>query len=133
MLELVDMLNAKLRYTGDTIYILTSLSDNGMIFNEHLHDKIVSFHEWFPYIDIDHVLISTGPKRDTVEYITNHVIKSNDILIDDYNKNLEEWRAAGGTSVKYCNGINNPNSFDGQKIGHYSSDASQMLNILMSL
>lgn len=33
-------------------------------------------------------------------------IHENDILWDDYNKNLEEWRAAGGLAVKCHNNIN---------------------------
>ena len=28
------------------------------------------------------------------------------LLIDDYKKNLKEWENAGGTAIKYCNGIN---------------------------
>jgi hypothetical protein len=30
------------------------------------------------------------------------------ILIDDYNKNLDEWKAAGGIPIKFLNGINSP-------------------------
>ena len=32
--------------------------------------------------------------------------QSYDILIDDYNKNLNEWIAAGGCAIKFLNGIN---------------------------
>lgn len=133
MLEVVDMLSAKARYTDDEIYILTSLSNNGIIFNEHFHDKIVSFHKWFPYIDIDHILISTGPKRDVVEYVTNNPITENDILIDDFNRNLVEWRNSGGISIKYCNGINDPASFDGKKLLSQTQSPDDMLRYLLNL
>lgn len=31
-----------------------------------------------------------------------------DCLIDDFNANLKEWDNAGGTAIKYLNGINSP-------------------------
>ncbi len=116
MLEVVDKLYERSRYTRDEIYILTSIFNNGAIFNEHFHDKVNWLHKWTPYIDIDHILISVTSKRDAVEYIHNHKLSSKDILIDDYNKNLNDWETAFGTSVKYCNGINSPESFNGIKI-----------------
>lgn len=35
------------------------------------------------------------------------IVDENAILLDDYNKNLEEWRRAGGTAVKLINNVNN--------------------------
>ena len=125
MLQVVDNINASLRYTGDEIFILTSLINNNMsIFNEHVHDKIVSFNKWFPYIDIDHILIAGSSKRDTVAYITDVDVNRSDILIDDYNQNLIAWRSFGGTAIKYSNGINDPRSFDGHSVGLMTSCAS---------
>lgn len=132
MLEVFDKLHTATRYTKDELFILSSLSNNGMIFNEHLHDKLVSFNRWFNYIDIDHIIISVGPKRDVVEFITNNLVTSKDILIDDFNRNLEEWKFAEGTSIKYCNGINNPNSFDGHKI-YRNTPADEILQYLLNL
>jgi hypothetical protein len=100
--------------------------NNGAIFNEHLHDKIFSLDKWVPYIDIDHILISVTSKRDAVEYIMNHELTSNDVLIDDYNKNLNDWRNAGGTAIKYCNGINSPDSFSGPRISCVQSIKSMI-------
>lgn len=113
-LELVDRLHHNSRYTGDKIYILTSLPMNNAIFNEHFHDKIEWLAEWLPYIAIGDILISVTSKRDAVEYIHDHTLTADDILIDDYNKNLVEWRDAGGTAIKYCNGLNDPTSFKGE-------------------
>lgn len=129
MLEVIDIMHQKSRYTGDHIYLLTSIPMNGAIFNEHFHDKISWVHRWLPYLDIDDILISVTSKRDTVEYIQNHQLSTKDILIDDYNRNLNDWRKANGISVKYCNGINSPDSFDGIKI-HKTDDACAIIEAL---
>lgn len=131
MLEVIDKLFERSRYTQDQIYILTSICNNGAIFNEHFHDKVNWLHKWMPYIDIDHILISVTSKRDAVEYIHNHKLTTNDILIDDYNKNLKDWTVADGTAIKYCNGINTPASFDGIKI--YKADTTDnILSVIMA-
>ena len=118
MLEFVDKLHERCRYNEDELFILTSLPNKSPIFNEHFHDKIAWLHEWCPYIDIDHILISVSSKNDAVEYIQDHEITANDILIDDWKENLKEWKQKGGTAVKYCNGINDPKSFDGILLLH---------------
>lgn len=123
MLEVIDRMHQRSRYTGDRIYLLTSIPMNGAIFNEHFHDKISWAGTWLPYLGIDAILISVTSKRDAVEYIQNHQLSSNDILIDDYNKNLVDWQTHGGISVKYCNGQNNPESFTGPKI--YRDDSAE--------
>lgn len=65
-------------------------------------------HQWIdkycPDIDREHrIFTQTGVPK--IEYIPGGVSES-DILWDDYNKNLEEWQAAGGTAVKCHNNIN---------------------------
>ena len=125
MLEVIDRMHQRSRYTGDRIYLLTSIPMNGAIFNEHFHDKISWARTWLPYLGIDAILISVTSKRDAVEYIQNHQLSSNDILIDDYNKNLVDWQKHGGISVKYCNGQNNPESFTGPKI--YRDDSAESI------
>lgn len=132
-LEFVDKLHAQSRYTGDELFILTSIAMNGAIFNEHFHDKISWIHKWLPYIDINHILISVTTKRDAVEYIHNHTLTPHDVLIDDYNKNLKDWQKAGGTAIKYSNGINNPDSFSGGKLYHTDSIDKMFYDLYKSL
>lgn len=51
-------------------------------------------HRLFPEMGTDKSTVIPGGIRPT------------DVLLDDYNKNLEEWRQAGGQSVKFVNNIN---------------------------
>lgn len=65
-------------------------------------------HAWLdrylPEIDKTH-RIFTAVGENKAELIP-HGIKASDVLIDDYNKNLEEWREQGGHSIKFVNNIN---------------------------
>lgn len=45
-------------------------------------------------------------KAKVVESVTGKKVTKNDILLDDFTKNLEAWEAAGGTGIKLLNGIN---------------------------
>ncbi len=115
------------------VYVLTSIAGGSAIFNEHFHDKIVWLSKYAPYIDINHVLISVTSKRDAAEYITNHTITRKDILIDDFNRNLNEWVAAGGTAIKYYNGINSPDSFNGNHLRYDSTTDKNLVSMLVWL
>ena len=131
VLEVIDTLYQQSRYTGDNINILTSLMMNGAIFNEHFHDKVLWNKNWLPYLDITHILIAVTSKRDAVEFIHDHKLTKDDILIDDWNKNLIEWRLAGGTAIKYCNGLNSADSWDGPVIYSHMS-APQIVTMLQA-
>lgn len=132
MLEFTDKLMRFCQRTDNELYVLSSLPMQGPIFNEQFHDKILWLSRWMPYIDIDHILLSVTSKRDAVEYIHNHQLTPNDILIDDYNKNLNEWKDADGTAVKYCNGLNNPDSFSGIKL-HENISVDSMIDIVCQI
>lgn len=53
------------------------------------------------------------PKPKIAEKILGRKLTKKDILIDDYNPNLIEFQKAGGTAVKYLNGLNSAKSWDG--------------------
>lgn len=96
------------------IRVLTSLSYQGKIFLEQMSDKKEWLKEHFGEEPAFPVLFAASHKRYIGEALSdNRKLTRNDILIDDYNENLTEWEKNGGTSVKYCNTINNPNSWNG--------------------
>jgi 5'(3')-deoxyribonucleotidase len=113
MIEVMYRLYTMFQNTEHNLYILTSLPITSAIFNEHFHDKISWVQKWLPFIKVQNIYISVTSKRDAIEFIKGTTLDKNEILIDDYNPNLEEWRDAGGIAIKYCNGINSPDSFDG--------------------
>lgn len=115
--------NLKARFDEDDtneVYILTKVKLD-KIFNEHFHDKLVWANKILPEIDIEHILMAVLDKVDCVEYIQGQKLSSEDILIDDFNANLERWQEAGGTAIKYLNGLNNSDSFNGHCIDENTS------------
>lgn len=91
----------KLIKEGKDIYILSSflvdsdyaLSEKNKWLDEHLPELSFNKRIFVPYGDIKY------------KYLPSK-ITSNDYLIDDYTKNLLEWNEAGGTGIKFLNGIN---------------------------
>ena len=53
---------------------------------------------------------------DFAETYMDRPLASYDFLISDYNKDLIRWKQANGTGFKYCNGLNNPKSWDGNRL-----------------
>lgn len=72
------------------------------------------------------------PKPVIAEKILGRKLTKNDILLDDYNVNLEVWEKAGGTGVKYLNTLNDPKSWDGPKI-MYGTTTQEKIDYLYSL
>lgn len=130
--EVFRWLNEHAEELSISIYILTSLP-GGDIFNEHFHDKILWLFEKFPGIRIEQILVSVTNKNDTVKYIKNRALQKRDILIDDFNRNLSQWQKNGGTAIKFCNGINNPDSFSGLKCNLKPSFRNTLTDILSAI
>jgi len=85
--------------------------------------------------DLPGIYCLVGADKAAVVYQeTGHVINQDDVLIDDYSKNLIEWREAGGHPVKFRNefngqGLNNYN-FVGDKLYYDRSPEQLVMDIL---
>lgn len=73
------------------------------------------------------------PKAIVIEAYLGRKLTKSDILIDDYNKNLKFWEAYGGTGIKYLNGNNSHDSFDGAKLKSTSTPEDALREILTCL
>ena len=69
-----------------------------------LQEKNEWLDRYLPEIQSDHRIFCPCGKQ-KANYIIGG-IKETDILIDDYTKNLEQWKQQGGIGVKLLNGIN---------------------------
>ena len=82
-------------------------------------EKRESIRRYLPEIDEAH-MIFVPAGADKSAYVGE--ISGNCYLIDDYNKNLREWAAAGGGSIKFINDVNN------KGLGAYGGEKGQLWN-----
>lgn len=103
-------------HTG-LVKVLTSVSKPADIRAHQTLDKMQWIHKYFSEFDITQDIICVpSNKRKHVEFMTGRKLCKEDILIDDYNENLYDWRSNGGTAIKYINGVNSPDSWKGLKL-----------------
>lgn len=120
--KMIAVVNKLLELKQDVV-MFTSVDNVGSYALVMIHDKIEWLHKNIPNLDTDkQFLASLSSKRSIAEaikfnsshtHINGQVLSIDDILIDDWNNNLNDWHDAGGTAIKYNNGINDPESFDG--------------------
>lgn len=121
----VDAVNQLIDKHPDQCYILSAVVESPYAEKEK--------REWLnTYITSnlkeDHIIFTKcGEKKN--DYIPGK-IRSNDILLDDYTKNLKEFKAAGGIGVKLVNDINNKNhTWKGLRV-HYQETPENLVNKL---
>ena len=108
----VSLLKSLLANPDAEVYVLTHVAP-------HIPWASDDKREWLlqivPVLDTaTQLIIADSDKAETI--MVREKLKGlnrNMVLIDDYNKNLNDWRDAGGTAIKYLNGINSSNSWDG--------------------
>lgn len=108
-----------LRHPDVEVYILSSVLHTKTAFIED--EKHESLHRDLPEISQENVLfVPEGDNK--AAFVNKYVgkVDSNCFLIDDYNKNLREWEAAGGKSIKFINNVNN------QGLGAFGGEMGQL-------
>lgn len=84
------------------VYVLSAVLDTEPPFVEG--EKREWLHTYLPEISDDNMIfVPAGADKSAYVGATSE----NDVLLDDYNKNLREWQKAGGTAVKFVNDVNN--------------------------
>ena len=102
---------------GIQICAITNIPDLADMIDEHYSDKFEWAQIYLPFINSDtRLVITVQPKFIEAEKILNRKLTKDDILISDYNKDLTTWTANGGTAIKYLNGQNSAESWDGLNI-----------------
>lgn len=88
-------------WKGEDIYILSSFLDGSKY---ALDEKNKWLDKYLPELDNERrIFVKYGDNKS--DYIKSGISNS-DYLLDDYTKNLIDWKIAGGTGIKYLNGIN---------------------------
>lgn len=114
-LKMLKLLDKYAHETDGKVYVLSSVSNLASHALEQGADKRAWLEKHAPFLDQFQIFITPSlPKWQVAKKIRGtSELASSDILIDDYNKNLEEWREAGGTALKYMNGTNSEESWSG--------------------
>lgn len=113
-------------------HVISTLSKKSSIFIEQYDDKVAWLNDNVKNFPTEEFYPSLGEKRNIAILIRGKNLNTTDILIDDYNTNLKSWIYAGGTAIKYLNGVNSAESWHGPYIDQEmsSSEIIRMLEIL---
>lgn len=98
---------------------------------EQKADKQKWADRYLPFLSRTPILFLHEEKYKGVLRETGALYKT-DLLVSDYNKDLVPWNRAGGTGVKYLNGINSPNSYTGPQIPP-DADVNAICDVLYQL
>ncbi len=120
----------------DETTIITTVSREFNIRYEQTIDKMEWVHERVLEFDVGSKFLAlSNDKHNFIKDIRGMSLNKRDILIDDYNPNLFKWMLAGGTAIKYLNGINSPESWHGYILKAYSDDDMfrELSNIIITI
>lgn len=115
-----------------TVHIISTLSKKGSLFVEQYNDKVAWIKEHIPNMPTSEFYPALGEKRDIAILLRNHKLDPSDILIDDYDVNLNSWRNAGGMAIKYLNGTNSLTHWKGPYFDQ-SMTSSDMIDMLRTI
>lgn len=92
----------------DIPYLFLSRVAPPLNYRESTIDK----HQWLSkFAPGSNAIFTQSSKVDTAQQWLGRNLQTDDVLIDDFNPNLEEWENAGATAVKFLNGNNSPDTW----------------------
>lgn len=124
----VDLLRELNDKCQERVHILTGVP----AVQEIVVSKIFWLSKNCPFIDIDTQFHAVVGSKDEYVLGKQGSISTNDILIDDFNANLLSWSDRGGTAVKYLNGVNSVNSYEGYSIKR-GADLENVIGMLLDV
>lgn len=124
MLALTQTLATKLRIQHKVkanLIPITRLHPTPHVGMYQKRDKEKWLKQYYPHLDPLCSCISFDKNNDsfrntkagTLESFYGKILSETDILIDDYNNELENWQIANGTAIKYLNRVNSADSWEG--------------------
>ena len=92
----------------DIPYLFLSRVAPPLNYRESTIDK----HQWLSkFVPGSNAIFTQSSKVDTAQQWLGRNLQTDDVLIDDFNPNLEEWETVGATAVKFLNGNNSPDTW----------------------
>lgn len=84
-----------------------------------------------PQMEVRDVVVTQWRKEDAIAMSLGRDINRLDVLIDDFNSNLSGWEHAGGTAIKWLNGVNNVSSWQGASLDPKYMTLDQMVTTII--
>lgn len=106
---------------GEDVYILSAYLTESDYAKKEKQEWVNQYLPELP--EEKQIFVPYGTNK--AEYLKEHYspITNTDYLIDDYTKNLLEWKEFGGIGVKYLNGINHTKgTWNGLMLTSYSNN-----------
>lgn len=130
--RMITLMESALQDDAFDVFVISALSNEGSVYLEQFDDKRQWLQVNMPSFELDKFIPVITNKRRIAELIKQGQLDSTDVLIDDYNKNLVDWQKYGGLAVKYANGINSVDSYDGPIIDTdmETDDILRMLRVM---
>lgn len=110
-------------------FVYTRLSPDCNTFMHQYQDKLAWIRKQIPDFPESHFIATPTAKH----LKSNSKMHGDIVLIDDLNENLENWREDGGTPIKYLNGINSAESWDGPTISRTLATPKLVISYLEAL
>lgn len=114
-------------YPEISVNILSAVSEDNPY---AIDEKTEWIRRYLPEIDSDNVFfVNCGCRKSVV----CPGMTKDDVLIDDYNGNLDDWKEHGGETIKLYNGVNSPLSASHHVVDKDMPSEAIVLSILNAI